>query len=147
MTENSDRPFLRWQARTIEQLGYANNLLVALGSGGLAFSANLLLGNRLALGVSAFGLLLSAAAFLLVSVLCGLLCVFSRLSDFRVTARIARGKEKGLSKDELSELRSQADSFGKSTWRWFWREVVSFGLGATSLATAVTVHVFAAAGG
>jgi hypothetical protein len=41
MSNDEKQSFIRWQGRTIEQLGFVNNLLIFLATGMLAFQVQL----------------------------------------------------------------------------------------------------------
>jgi hypothetical protein len=150
MGSQSDKPidspagpagsFIRWQAIALKQLGYAVNLLLGLGVGGVGFSAHLLLERKLGTG-SAESTLLVASFALLVSVLLGLACVITRLVDFRTTRCAAHKREAGAPERELQPLRARYSRLGQWSWRLFWLQLAAFSLGAVGVVTAVTQYV------
>jgi hypothetical protein len=134
-----ERPisFSRWQARTIEQLGYAINLILTLSVAALGYELALLLDEKVPrLDKHNCLLVLSISSFTL-SIGAGIWCVINRLRDFRATAQTARRREQGASELELQPLRSLTDSLGKRTWLLFWWQIGAFGIGILLLVLAV----------
>lgn len=119
-----ERAFVRWQASTREQLGYLNNLLIGLASGGIG------LGDK-SHPVAAWTLAASIGA--------GIACAMTRLYDARVTAAVARNREKGRRGPETRELKRQAKQLGRCTWVMLWFQVVAFSVGSL-LFVATRVH-------
>jgi len=67
---------------------------------------------------------------LTVSVICGFWCIINRLSDFRGTAKRARGDPDAPTKEHLQ-------GFGKLSWILFYIHLWGFGLGVTCIAVAL----------
>lgn len=83
---------------------------------------------------------------LVVSIGLGLWCVVNRLRDFRITKGVARDREnweKTLSDIELDrrlrDRRSESKKLGKRSWRIFWWQLGTFGLGSLCLTVAFTI--------
>ena len=127
---NETNRFQRWQKLAIDQLTYALNLFLTLTIAVLAYWFSLLRDDGFMPGATAKCLMLLSLVALAVSVVCGLVCVVSRLIDFRGTARRARGKEDAPSRDELRGL-------GRLTWSLFYILLAGFGVGVSLLATAL----------
>jgi len=130
--------FVRWQEATREHLGGLINLVLGLAAGLLAFESTLLLERRFT-APCAFGLSLLAVVMLSASVGFALWCAVNRLSDFRLTTQIARGKEKETT--VLEEKREESKLLGKITWRLLKVQLWLFGLGAAASAVAVLLQV------
>jgi hypothetical protein len=136
--------FVRWQAATISQVGYAINLILSLATASLGFSLVLIKDRDF--GPSLWGRLLRdlAVAFLMLSVCSGVACVINRLRDFRKTASIARDRgnwqREGLAREEidlkLQERRADAERLGARTWNLLHVQIVTFGLGSIMLVVA-----------
>jgi hypothetical protein len=128
---------IRWQGRTIEQLGYALNLILGLSVAAIGFEVSLFLseGFEKAGWQSCFFVI--SMLSLLLSVLLGLWCVVNRLRDFRETTETARKREDGSSALELQSLRSLTRTLGKRTWVLFWWQIFTFGAGILLLVLAV----------
>ncbi len=139
MATNGSDSFVRWQSISLEQLGSTMNMVLGLATGFLAFQAALLLEGKLTQPWS-FGLGVLALFLLAFSVALALWCAINRLSDFRVTAQIARLRETGDS--NLSAAREKAQSLGKCTWRLFRGQLWFFALGAGTTALSVLIQVF-----
>jgi len=122
--------FVRWQKTTIAQLTYAINLFLGLSVGALGFQSALLLNENFdPLGWSRFAFLISLVALLLAIGL-GIWCVINRLRDFRVTMHVARLREdEPTNSEELIRLRDLSERLGRRTWRLFWFQIGTFGLG------------------
>ena len=135
MTDDRNRDaFVRWQGITISQMSYAINLVLGLAVAALGFLVNLLV-NADFVPVAGQGVMLAVALCLLVaSVVLGIICVVNRLRDFRVTARIARGRQKESPAEELAPLREHSRRLGRRTWGLFWWQIGTFG-GGVVLAT------------
>jgi hypothetical protein len=128
---------IRWQGRTIEQFGYALNLILGLSVAAIGFELSLILGHghknggwqNCLFAISLFTLLLSVAV--------GLICVVNRLKDFRATAETARKREDGASDLDLQPLRTLTRKLGQRTWFLFLWQISTFGVGILLLAFAV----------
>lgn len=129
--------FGRWQGRTIEQFGYALNLILTLSVAALGYELALLLDQRVARVRWEIYLFVLSISSLTLSVGIGLLCVMNRLRDFRATAQTARRREDGASDLELQHLRSSTRSLGQRTWLLFWWQIWTFAIGILALVIAV----------
>lgn len=132
---------IRWQQVTLNHLSSVNNLILGLSIGLLAFQSNLLLEHKLD-SCGAHGFAVASLIVLAISVVFGLCCAVNRLCDFRLTAKIARRREKVKWDTELQDLREESKSLGKCTWWLFWAQVTIFGLGAGCGAVAVIIQVW-----
>lgn len=139
MSQEDQESFIRWQEITRNHFSSVANLILALATGLLAFQSTLLLEHKLSVPC-AFWLATASLIFLATSVAIALWCLVNRLRDFRLTAQIARRREKG--ETELQEFREKSKSLGKFTWGLFWFQVALFGLGAGCCAVAVVIQVW-----
>ena len=142
----SEGSFVRWQSTSIQQLGSSINLVLALATGSLGFALSVLKDSDFHAYCS--GKVLFAGSLLLfVSIGLGVWCTINRLCDFRLTAAIARDREKwqqqGKSKEEidsgLSARRAKAESLDATTWRLFYSQVGTFSLAILLLVCAVAI--------
>jgi hypothetical protein len=129
--------FSRWQTRTIEQFGYALNLILTLSVAALGFELALLLDVEVARLAWQKYLLVLSTLSLTLSVAAGLWCIINRLRDFRATARTARRRQEGASEAELQPLRVLTRSLGQRTWLLFWWQISAFGVGILLLVIAL----------
>jgi len=128
---------IRWQGRTIEQFGYAINLILSLSVAAIGFELSLVLNEKFSgsgwqnclFGASIFALVLSAGV--------GLLGVVNRLRDFRATTETAWKREDGASDLDLQPLRTLTKSLGERTWLLFWWQISTFGIGVLLLVVVV----------
>src|ERR1700722_8204621 len=133
--------FVRWQGITVAQLGYAIGLILTIATAMLGFAFSLLKDKTFSLTGCEKCLFSGALLLLASSITLGLICVINRLVDFRETTTIARDREgwrsEGLQPDAIdSKLRLRRDHtkmLGKRTWRLFWAQATTAGLGAIFL--------------
>ena len=130
MDADGNPRFVRWQQRTQTQLGFVNNTVLALTTASLGFAA-----SRESSGWSQCFLWLGIVA-LVVSLGLALVCAWNRLSDFRETTKLARGK---MTPDEATELRSKNKERGESTWDLLRGQLIAFGIGALLVLVAVAL--------
>ncbi|AOE48767.1 hypothetical protein [Kangiella sediminilitoris] len=131
----------RWQGRTIEQFGYALNLIVGLAVAAIGFELSLMLKDNFQ-SSGWQNCLFSISLFsLIISVALGLFCIVNRLRDFRITAKVARKREDGASELELQPLRIIANTLGERAWLLFWWVISSFGIGLLLLCISIGASV------
>lgn len=102
---------IRWQGRTIEQFGYALNLVLGLAIAGVGYVTTLILNKEIERSGWQNCLLAISLLALVLSVGVALWCVVTRLRNFRTTAEIAREREDGVSDIELQLLRTKTNNF------------------------------------
>lgn len=135
---HSEGHFVRWQGRTITQLGYAVNLLLILTTGAFGFTMNLLTKD---VGVWPRWSIFVAGALFLLAIVLGLVCVLNRLHDFRKTAQIAKDREDWQEQSvpqaeidrRLSDRRCETEHLGKRTWLLLRVQAMVFVLGILTL--------------
>lgn len=138
-SENDYERFVRWQGITREQLGATSNLVLGLATGLLAFTTALLLDKRLATSC-AIGFGVTASILLGLSVVLALWCATNRLTDFRLTAKIANPKNS--SDLQLENWREESRRLGDKTWNIFRGELWSFALGSGATGVGIFVQLF-----
>lgn len=138
MTEDNYERFAKWQGVTREQLGATSNLVLGLASGSLGFATVLLLEKKLV--SCAFGFGIAALVFLALSVVLALWCATNRLTDFRLTAKIANPDNSGS--HQLEEFREESRRLGDRTWGIFRGQIWSFALGAGAVSLGIVIQVF-----
>jgi hypothetical protein len=132
MTDKMHRAFIRWQGRTIEQLGFVNNLLIGLSTGLLAFHAQLAFNSDVPLSPTENTALALSSAFIFASVILGCFVAWNRLSSFRGTTRIVRTRQAGQ-RGDIEELRERVSRADNRTWRLLSLQILSFAVGALVL--------------
>jgi hypothetical protein len=148
-SKNHKESFVRWQGITISQLGYVVNLILGFATASLAFSVSILRDQSFPL--QGWGRCFFRVSFiaLVLSILSGMVCIWNRLRDFRLTTRIARDREQSRrdkkSEEQIdSDLRTRRETvktLGKLTWWLLYTQLVAFGLGLTFL-VAVFLRVY-----
>ena len=123
---NETKRFQRWQGIAIDHLTYALNLFLTLTIAILGYWFSLLRDEGFTPGATAKCFMLLSFLALAVAVICGLVCIFCRMRDFRGTAQRARGKDDAPSRDELRGL-------GSLTWGLFYVHLTGFALGVVLL--------------
>lgn len=131
--------FAKWQGVTREQLGSTSNLVLGLATGLLAFTTLLLLDRKL-IASFAFGFGVAAYFLLATSIIMALWCAINRLTDFRLTAKIAHPKNSN--NPQLEELREESRLLGDKTWAIFRSQIWSFALGSGVAGIGITIQLF-----
>src|SRR4030067_886813 len=138
-TENGYERFAKGQGVTREQLGSTSNLVLGLATGLLAF-ATLVLLDKKRVASCAFGLGIAACFLLAITVVLALWCATNRLTDFRLTAKIANPKNS--SNPQLEEWREESRRPGGRTWTIFCGQLLSFALGSGAVGVGVFIQLF-----
>jgi Na+/melibiose symporter-like transporter len=138
-TENGYERFAKWQGVTREQLGATSNLVLGLATGLLAFTTLLLLDKKLVASF-AFGFGIAACFLLAMSVVLALWCATNRLTDFRLTTKIANPKNS--SNPQLEEWREESKCLGERTWTIFRGQLWSFALGSGVTGVGIFIQLF-----
>src|SRR6266496_3651530 len=124
---HSEGSFIRWQAITITQLGYAVNLILGSATASLGFALTLAKDKEYAPGCWGKCLWGFSVLLLLISVALGLWCVINRLRDFRKTKDIAKDREE-MERANVAEAeirrklempREETRRIGETTWTLF----------------------------
>jgi hypothetical protein len=144
--------FLRWQEVRITHFGHTANVVLTLTTAALGFLVNLVVEKRIALPTpsASLSVIASVGAFLL-AIGAGLYANWSRLQDFRYTAKAARGRElyeRDLAGETLNEkdrhrasnrdaYREVADCHGKCSWILLRIQLWTFVIGGVLLTVGV----------
>lgn len=138
--KKSNESFIRWQGRSVEQMGFLNNLLTGLSTGLLAFQINFAFSKEFALHRAEMSIFVVSLAFGFLSLIFGVYLAWNRLSSFGKTARIARKRETKKRK-RIEELREYVKDLDNRTWVLLKLQVASFGLEIASLAILLAMHI------
>jgi hypothetical protein len=136
-TKKNRESSIRWQGRTIEQFGYALNLILAIAIAGIGYEISLILNKEIECESWQNCLLFISLLAFVLSTSVALWCVVTRLRNFRVTAETARQREDGASVLELQLLRTKTKRLGEFTWTLFWWQISSFAIGVLLLVVVV----------
>lgn len=144
-TPETDSRFIRWQETRIAQFGFANNVVLVLTAPSVGFAldkAPEFSGvSKCFLFIGVLVLILSGAS--------ALLCTYTRLLDFKLTAQIAATKKEiarankhgGATVEKLEKLvcrsRATCDHLGDESWCYIELQMLLFGIGATIIAIVV----------
>lgn len=128
--EDGDEKFVRWQRITLQQLTYAINLILGFSGAAIGFEISISFSDHFALPYWYGSLYLLSLVVLAISIAFGVSTVITRLSDFRMTAKIARLKpETPSNHDEIERLRGKTELLGKISWCLFYAQISSFSVG------------------
>jgi len=125
--------FVRWQTVLRDQLTFLNSLLLTISTGIVGFIISLLANPEFSLICCQKLFFTSGFILAFISVLMGLLTAFSRLLDFRTTVKKIKNEIAGSTQQDLVELKSSMDIYGKATWIFFYLQLISTGLGIMHL--------------
>jgi hypothetical protein len=133
--------FIRWQATTIVQFGYAVNLILTLATASLGFALNIVRDKHYTPTCWGKCFWMGSAVLLGVSIGLGIWCVLNRLCSFRKTTRNARDSEKirtdtGLRNElesTLKQRRLDTKALDARTWLLLYWQIGSFGAGTLFL--------------
>lgn len=132
-----DERVVRWDAYRINQLSYANNLLLTLN---LAFLGFLTTKNTLELapGFLLGSIQILCGVSLIASFVSGLLLVLNRLKDFRLTAKLTKKRRRNKREKktycsnldyEINKLRKKTKYLGNRSWCLFNWQIWTFSIG------------------
>ncbi|PHN95485.1 hypothetical protein CSC80_09205 [Maribacter sp. 6B07] len=120
-----NKSYLKWQDIRIKQLGYANNLIIALAVAVLGFAINFIQTEDLILSSFQKKLFWVASSLIIISIGLGIFVILNRLEDFKLTAQIARKRDKN-ERDRIEDDRLKSEKMGKKTWNSFIWQIVTF---------------------
>ena len=131
--------YVRWQDKRISLLTFSINLLFTISVASLGFIINNLNSSLFYCNYfCGYPLLKAVAVLILISIILGAVALFSRLCDFRLTAKIVRKRqslfkvENGIDCEskqlqaEIDKLRCKTDCLGKATWVFFKLQAIVF---------------------
>jgi len=113
-------------------MGFVNNLLVGLATGLLAFHTNMAFDDKVSLSILETWLVIPSLISMFLSLAIGCYLAWNRLDSFRLTAQIARKREKD-SLEGIDELRSVVKCLDCRTWMCIRWQAILFALGGLLL--------------
>lgn len=131
MSNNEEQSFIRWQGRTIEQLGFVNNLLIFLATGMLTFQIQLAI-REVSFTILDKCTIMFSILLIFASLMLGCYLAYNRLLSFRLTAQVARKRETGK-REGIEDLRNEVKILDQRTWCLLSAQILSFGSGALLL--------------
>jgi hypothetical protein len=138
MPNNEKQSFIRWQGRTLEQLGFVNNLLIFLATGMLAFQVQIAIGKVTFTNLDKCVIVLSTL-LIFISLIVGCYLAWNRLLSFRLTTQVAYKRETGK-REGIEDLRNKIKILDKRTWQLLTIQTVLFGLGALLVVIFAIIH-------
>jgi len=132
MSNEGNGSFVRWQGRTIEQLGFVNNLLIGLATGMLAFQTKLAFDDKVSFTTVERWLAIPSIILVFFSLAFGCYVAWNRLRSFRATMQTARKRETGQ-RQSIEELRALSAALDKRTWKLLPVQTALFALGGLLL--------------
>jgi monoamine oxidase len=153
----------QWQEMRRTQLGHVVNIVLTFSTASLAFGVKMIVDKP---NLALHNPLFSSLAFLMLAIFLGLMANFTRLWDFRYTARAARERWLALRqralKEELSEeeftkeeeialrrhgLSDRADRLGRWTWYLLSAQLLVFFIGILLFVSAIRQYTARNLGG
>lgn len=133
---------VRWQGYCISQLTLVINMFFGLAVGSIAFTISLLDNDKFLLQSCIIKrILIGSIICFCLAVFTSCFAVISRLFDFQNTAKKVRTDEKSLNEnkdlDESAIFKYKYKFWGRLTWRLFWIQVITLGLGLLGLIVVV----------
>ena len=128
MAADRNSRVVRWQGRSIAQLGFVNNTILALTTASIGFAV-----SRESCGWRWWVLLLGIMC-LVVSAGLALWCAVNRLKDFRESAQLARGR---MGVMDGVERRRKNRKRGDLTWTLLYYQLRTFAVGALLIVVAL----------
>jgi hypothetical protein len=139
--------YIRWQTIRVEQLGYVNNLIIALASGALLWQGQTLLTSPSIIDAHFFYLL--SAVLFFVSIVIGCYIAWNRLGDFSLTADRLRSLMETppaiadqKTKDLRREMKTESERLGKITRNLLPVQFITFGIGFLSIALDIILNLY-----
>jgi hypothetical protein len=132
MSTDRNESFVRWQGRSIEQLGFVNNLLIGLATGLLAFETQLAFDDKASLIAIEKCVAIASIISVFLSSAIGCFVAWNRLRSFHFTAKIARKREKN-DRAGIEKLRDDVRDLDENTWKYLEYQTISFALGGLLL--------------
>ena len=131
MNNSKNESYVRWQGRTIEQMGYAINTILIVTMASVGFSVSQLLRPDIYYCASCY--IKNGVIVLFICIILIMLLILNRLIDFRETAKIARKREKDKL-DGIEEKRLCVKLIGNITWCLLYTIIVLFLVGHALIA-------------
>ena len=129
----------RYEALRREQLGAAISLILGLSAAGVGFCISRIVDKDTRFSAPGSYYFLAAVGLFIFAVGLGIGATFTRLCDFRLTAKKLRRKLRRASAAELSKLKKCTDALGAWTWRLFTAQSIAFGIGVLLLAVSLWI--------
>lgn len=128
-TKIQNGSFIRWQSRSIEELGKAVNLLLTLCLATIGFVLAKLLDKDFKFqNCSSNTIVIIGVFILLISTILLLVLMYNRLQAFKKTTEIARKREKN-ERNDIDTLRLEVKKKDKCTWMLFHYSINTFIVG------------------
>lgn len=119
--------YSKWENHRISQLSFINNLVIGLSIALIGFVFDFIKPSNIIFNCIQKFLIWIGVLLIIASVIIGLLVAINRLEDFRLTAKIARNREKN-NRENIQADRNVAKIMGKKTWNGFVWQIVTFGV-------------------
>src|ERR1700733_6944520 len=126
----------RYESLRKEQLGFTINLTFGLATAGTGFCAALIVNKDSIFNCPGTCVFLTATMIFVLAIGFGLFANYTRLKDFRLTAKTLKLKIEEL-KNKISEYDSDTKCLGKWTWRLFYAQQWAFGIAVIMLTVAL----------
>jgi hypothetical protein len=129
----------KWENHRISQLSYINNLVIGLSVALIGYVFDFIKPSNIIFNCIQKFFFWIGVLLIIASVIIGLLVAINRLEDFRLTAKIARSREKN-NRENIQADRNEAKIIGKKTWDGFVWQIVTFGISFLSFSITILIE-------
>ena len=135
---NKKSTYDKWENHRIAQLSFINNLVIGLSVALIGYVFNFIEPSNIIFNCTQKFFIWIGTLLNIFSVAIGIFVAINRLKDFRLTAKIARDREK-KNRETIQADRNESKIIGKKTWNGFVWQIVAFGI--SFLCFAITILI------
>ena len=117
----------KWENHRISQLSFINNLVIGLSVALIGYVFDFIKPLNIIFNYVQKFFFWIGVLLIIASIIIGFLVAINRLEDFRLTAKIARNREKN-NRENIQADRNEAKIIGKKTWNRFVWQIVTFAI-------------------
>jgi hypothetical protein len=141
-SKRTNDSFIRWQERSINELGKVINLLLSICLITIGFIVTKLLEQTFfAYNCYSKCLIIGGCLMLLLTIVLLLIIILNRLTSIRNTAHIARAREKNIIDNNIKKLRKEVKCKDQITWRLFISSIIIFSFGELSAIAGFAIQI------
>ena len=138
---DKNESFIRWQGRSLEQLGKTINLILGLSLATMGFTIAKILDKGFQfVSCSSKIAILTGCFIILVTITILLWVTLNRLKSFKTTAQIARKREKNIN-DNIDDQRREVKLHDANTWFFFKLAIILFFFGELIIITGFIIEI------
>ena len=119
--------YSKWENHRIVQLSFINNLIIGLSIALIGYVFDFIEPSNIIFNCTQKFFFWIGVLLNIISVAIGIFVAINRLEDFRLTAKIARNREKNK-RETIETDRNEVKIIGNKTWNGFVWQIVTFGI-------------------